>query len=60
MTPELIDDAKICLQLAQAGDLTAMNSLAWMYKMGMGVSQNDQEAQRWFDRILYQQTRGQK
>jgi TPR repeat protein len=50
MTPETIETARMCRQLAEAGNPEAQHSLYWIYKLGMGLPQNDQEAQKWFNR----------
>jgi TPR repeat protein len=55
MTPETIETARLCHQRAEAGDPEAQHSLYWIYKLGMGVSQNDQEAQKWFSRAATSQ-----
>jgi uncharacterized protein len=34
--------------LAEQGDRTAQHHLAWLYLIGRGVPQNDEEAVRWF------------
>lgn len=55
MTPETIETARLCHQRAETGDPEAQHSLYWIYKLGMGVSQNDQEAQKWFSRAATSQ-----
>ncbi len=40
--------------LAEQGNATAQHHLAWLYLLGRGVPQDDQEAVRWFRRAAKQ------
>ncbi len=40
--------------LAEQGDRTAQHHLAWLYLIGRGVPQNDEEAVRWFHKAAEQ------
>lgn len=40
--------------LAEQGDRTAQHHLAWLYLIGRGVPQNDEEAIRWFRKAAEQ------
>jgi len=48
---ELFDET---LELAQKGDAAAQYNLAWMYDNGEGVSENDAEAIKWYQKAAEQ------